>query len=89
MDVPFLTLLDDGSELNPMANKIYKESKHLIDESIQWRINRSDSKIKEELLCAPCELNHQSFLQLKKHFCHIYISIKLLSNYIIKISLES
>ena len=42
-------LLEDGSELNLMAEKVYKELRHPIDGNIQWKINGFDSRVKEEL----------------------------------------
>jgi len=43
------SLLDNGSELNVMAEDVYKELGHPIDRNIHWRINRFDSKVEEEL----------------------------------------
>ena len=39
------SLLDDGSELNLMAEDLYSELGHLIDSNIRWRINGFDSRI--------------------------------------------
>ena len=41
------SLLDDGSELNLMAEEVYKELGHPIDRNIHWRINGFDSKLKK------------------------------------------
>jgi hypothetical protein len=41
--------LDDGSELNLMDKGIYEELNHLIDENINWRINRYGSKAPHEM----------------------------------------
>jgi len=43
------SLLDDGSELNLMAEEVYKELGHPIDGNIRWRINGFDSRVEEEL----------------------------------------
>ena len=43
------SLLDDGSELNLMAEEVYKQLGHPIDGNIHWRINGFDSRVEEEL----------------------------------------
>jgi hypothetical protein len=49
-DVQVEALLDDGSELNIMAERTFKRLQHPIDTDINWRINGYDAKAEEEIV---------------------------------------
>src|SRR5438046_986326 len=43
-------LLDDGSELNIMANGTFEKVQHPIDTDINWRINGYNAKVEEKIM---------------------------------------